>query len=154
MTQRKDVLYYNWSLSEPGEEDTCPTTQFLGSGHGTHTSGSAVGDTAPYADCAGFTSPGRNGGDGQAPGAKLVMLELGDDVAFLNTMGGTIWNIVDVAYQSGSRIHSFSLGGVWTKPGDIFARFGGAGLRRSLFPQRGSATTWLAHEWQRCRQIS
>jgi len=112
MTQRKDVLYYNWSLSEPGEEDTCPTTQFLGSGHGTHTSGSAVGDTAPYADCAGFTSPGRNGGDGQAPGAKLVMLELGDDVAFLNTMGGTIWNIVDVAYQSGSRIHSFSLGGV------------------------------------------
>jgi hypothetical protein len=112
MSQRKDVLYYNWSLSPTGEEDTCPTTVFLGSGHGTHTSGSAVGDTAPYADCASFTSPGRNGGDGQAPGAKLVMLELGDDVAFLNNLGGTIWNIVDVAYQSGSRIHSFSLGGV------------------------------------------
>jgi hypothetical protein len=112
MTQRKDVLYYNWSLSPTGEDDTCPTSVFLGSGHGTHTSGSAVGDTTPYADCSGFTSPGRNGGDGQAPGAKLVMLELGDDVAFLNTLGGTIWNIVDVAYQSGSRVHSFSLGGV------------------------------------------
>jgi hypothetical protein len=60
----------------------------------------------------GFTDPNRNGGDGQAPGAKLVMFELGDDVEYLNTLGGTVWNIADVAYRSGARIHSFSLGGV------------------------------------------
>ena len=110
--KRKDVRYYNWSGGTLGDDDTCPSTLFTGSGHGTHTSGSAVGDTAPYADCSAYTTPSRNGGDGQAPGAKLVMIELGDDIAYLNTMGGTIWNIADVAFQTGSRIHSFSLGGV------------------------------------------
>jgi hypothetical protein len=112
LTKRKDIRYYNWSGGVLGDDDTCPSTLFLGSGHGTHTSGSAVGDTSPFADCSGFTTPNRNGGDGQAPGAKLVMIELGDDFAYLNSMGGTIWNIADVAYQTGSRIHSFSLGGV------------------------------------------
>jgi hypothetical protein len=110
--QRKDIIYYNWSPTAAGEEDSCPTLFLAGSGHGTHTSGSAAGDNAPYADCSGFSSANRNGGDGQAPGARLAVLELGDGLEYLNDLGGTIWNIADVAYQSGARIHSFSFGGV------------------------------------------
>jgi len=110
--QRKDIIYYNWSPTDTGEEDTCPTVWFTGSGHGTHTSGSVAGDNVPYADCNGYSSANRNGGDGQAPGARLVMLELGDGLEYLNDLEGTIWNIADVAYRSGARIHSFSFGGV------------------------------------------
>jgi hypothetical protein len=110
--QRKDIIYYNWSGNDTGEEDTCPTVLLGGSGHGTHTSGSVAGDNSPYADCDGYTGANRNGGDGQAPGARLVMLELGDGLEYLNDLGGTIWNIADVAYRSGARIHSFSFGGV------------------------------------------
>jgi len=112
LSQRKDIIYYNWSPTPAGEEDTCPTALLSGSGHGTHTSGSVAGDNAPYADCTGYTSANRNGGDGQAPGAKMVVLELGDGLEYLNDSGGSIWNLADVAYQSGARIHSFSFGGV------------------------------------------
>jgi hypothetical protein len=132
LNRRKDILYYNWSGTPTGDDDTCPAT--LGaSGHGTHTSGSAAGDQSPYADCAGFTTPGRNGGDGQAPGAKLVIQEMGDGLEYLNNRGGTLWNLADVAYQSGVRIHSNSWGGAChdifgqciegcTIPYDSFAR--------------------------------
>ena len=130
--RRKDILYYNWSGTPTGDDDTCPA--ILGaSGHGTHTSGSIAGDTATYADCAGFTSAGRSGGDGQAPGAKLVVQEMGDGLEYLNDRGGTIWNLADVAYRSGARIHSDSWGGAChdiygscipgcTMPYDSFAR--------------------------------
>jgi hypothetical protein len=132
-TRRKDILYYNWSGGPSGEEDTCPATTTGSSGHGTHTSGSVAGDTAPYADCVGFASPGRNGGDGQAPGAKLVMQEIGDGFEYLNDLGGTMWNLTDVAFQSGARIHSNSWNGACydqlgtcfpgcTMPYDSFAR--------------------------------
>ncbi len=40
------------------------------SGHGTHTSGSIAGDQPPYADCSGFTTPGRSGGDGHGAGRQ------------------------------------------------------------------------------------
>lgn len=110
--RRKDILYYNWSGTPTGEEDTCPTSFLGGSGHGSHTSGSAAGDSPPYANCSTFSTPGRNGGDGQAPGAKLVLQELGDGLDYLNELGGTMWNLADVAYQSGARIHSVSWGGV------------------------------------------
>ncbi|HEX4823780.1 MAG TPA: S8 family serine peptidase [Candidatus Polarisedimenticolaceae bacterium] len=109
--RRKDVLYYNWSGGPTGEEDTCPATTTGTSGHGTHTSGSIAGDAAPYADCAGFTTPGRNGGDGLAPGAKLVVEEMGDGFEYLNDLGGTLWNLTDVAFTTGARIHSNSWGG-------------------------------------------
>ena len=108
--RRKDILYYNWSGTPTGDDDTCPAT-IGGSGHGTHTSGSAVGDQTPYADCAGFTTPGRSAGDGMAPGAKLVMQEMGDGLEYLNNRGGTMWNLADVAFQSGVRIHTDSWGG-------------------------------------------
>src|SRR5439155_26741740 len=81
-----------------------------------HTSGSIAGDTSSgnpptYTDCSTFASPGRNGGDGLAPGAKLVVQEMGDGLEYLNNFGGTLWNLADVAYQSGARIHSDSWGG-------------------------------------------
>ncbi len=110
-TRRKDILYYNWSGTPTGDDDTCPSILLAGSGHGTHTSGSIAGDALGYADCAGFTTPGRNGGDGLAPGAKLVIQEMGDGLEYLNNRGGTLWNLADVAYQSGARIHSDSWGG-------------------------------------------
>src|SRR2546422_3797418 len=130
--RRKDILYYNWSGTPTGDDDTCPAT-IGASGHGTHTSGSAAGDQSPFADCAGFTSPGRTGGDGLAPGAKLVIQEMGDGLEYLNNRGGTLWNLADVAYQSGVRIHSDSWGGACydqfgtcipgcTIPYDSFAR--------------------------------
>ncbi|HET9300955.1 MAG TPA: S8 family serine peptidase, partial [Candidatus Polarisedimenticolaceae bacterium] len=131
--RRKDILYYNWSGGPAGEADTCPATITGTSGHGTHTSGSLAGDNAPYADCAGFTTPNRNGGDGQAPGAKLVVQELGDGLEYLNNLGGTVWNLADVAFQTGARIQSFSWGSAChdllgncipgcTMPYDSFAR--------------------------------
>jgi hypothetical protein len=111
LTLRKDVLYYNWSGTTTGDDDTCPAT-VGGSGHGTHTSGTVAGDAPAYSDCEEFSTPGRTGGDGQAPGAKLIIQELGDGLEYLNTGGGTVWNIADVAYHSGARIHSISWGGV------------------------------------------
>ena len=108
--RRKDIIYYNWSGTPTGDDDTCPAT--LGpSGHGTHVSGSIAGDQGTYADCTTFSSPGRNGGDGLAPGAKLVVQEMGDGYEYLNYRGGTLWNLADVAYQNGARIHSNSWGG-------------------------------------------
>ncbi len=132
MNRRKDILYYNWSGTPTGDDDTCPAT-LGGSGHGTHTSGSAAGDQSPYADCASFTTPGRSGGDGLAPGAKLVLQEMGDGLEYLNNRGGTLWNLADVAFRSGVRIHSDSWGGACydifgacvpgcTIPYDSFAR--------------------------------
>ena len=84
--RRKDILYYNWSGGPAGEEDTCPPMITGSSGHGTHTSGSLAGDTAPYADCAAYASPGRNGGDGAAPGAKLIVQEMGDGFEYQNNL--------------------------------------------------------------------
>jgi hypothetical protein len=109
--QRKDLLYYNWSGTPTGDDDTCPTSFFTASGHGTHTSGSVAGDASPYADCVSHATDPRNGGDGQAPGARIVFQEIGDGFEYLNNLGGTLWNIADVAYRSGVRIHSISWGG-------------------------------------------
>jgi hypothetical protein len=135
--RRKDILYYNWSGTPTGDDDTCPALITGASGHGTHTSGSIAGDSpgnaSNYADCAGFTTPGRDGGDGLAPGAKLVIQEMGDGFEYLNDRGGTLWNLADVAYRSGARIHSDSWGGACydqlgncvpgcTLPYDSFAR--------------------------------
>lgn len=107
--RRKDVMYYNWSGTANGDDLACSSV--TGGGHGTHTSGSIAADNSPYANCSTFASAGRNGGDGEAPGAKLVIQEMGDGLEYLNTFGGTVWNLSDVAYQSGARIHANSWGG-------------------------------------------
>jgi hypothetical protein len=114
--RRKDILYYNWSGGPTGEEDTCPFSTTGTSGHGTHTSGSIAGDSEPHANCATFADDGRNGGDGMAPGAKLVVQEMGDGFEYLNSLGGTMWNLADVAFQTGARIHSNSWGGACYDP--------------------------------------
>ena len=68
-----------------------------------------------------------------APGAKLVFQEIGDGFEYLNDRGGTLWNLADVAFQNGARIHSNSWGGACydqlgtcvpgcTMPYDSFAR--------------------------------
>jgi hypothetical protein len=136
--RRKDILYYNWSGTTTGDDDTCPAT-FGGSGHGTHTSGSAAGDRSPYADCGGFTSPSRNAGDGQAPGAKLVMQEMGDGLEYLNSFGGTLWNLADVAYQTGARIASFSWGGGCQ---DLFGCVPGCELAYDSFARDADLAMW------------
>jgi hypothetical protein len=110
LDRRKDILYYNWS-GQPylGDDDTCPAT-LLGSGHGTHVSGSVAGDRSPYADCVGFTTASQDTGDGQATGAKIVVQEMGDLLEYLNYGEGTVWNLADVAHQNGVRIHNNSWG--------------------------------------------
>jgi hypothetical protein len=111
LSQRKDILYYNWSPGSPdGDDGAC--SALTGEGHGTHTSGSAAGDAPPFADCTTFLTAGKNGGDGQAPGAKLVIQEMGDGYQYVASEGGTVWNLADVAHQSGANIHSISWGGV------------------------------------------
>ncbi len=58
---------------------------------------------------------------------------MGDGLEYLNKRGGTVWNLADVAYQNGARIHSNSWGGAChdlfgqcipgcTMPYDSFAR--------------------------------
>jgi len=132
VARRKDVRYYNWSGTALGDDDTCSAT-IGASGHGTHTSGTIAGDMAPYVDCVGYTSAGRNGGDGVAPGGKLVVQEMGDGLEYLNALGGTLWNLADVAWQTGARVHSNSWGAAChdlfgscipgcTMPYDSFAR--------------------------------
>ncbi|HKY30901.1 MAG TPA: S8 family serine peptidase [Candidatus Polarisedimenticolia bacterium] len=136
--RRKDILYYNWSGTPAGDDDTCPAT--LGaSGHGTHTSGSAAGDRSPFADCAGFTTPARTSGDGQAPGAKLVMMEMGDGLEYLNNLGGTLWNLADVAYQTGARIQSHSWGGGCA---DLFGCVPGCELTYDSFARDADLAMW------------
>jgi hypothetical protein len=111
LDRRKDILYYNWSGGTTGDDDFCPSLLLGAAGHGTHTSGTAAGDGTPYADCVTHADAGINGGDGHAPGAKLVIIEMGDTLAYLTTFGGTIYNLADVAFQSGAEIHSLSFGG-------------------------------------------
>ena len=36
---------------------------------------------------------------------------MGDGLEYLNERGGTLWNLTDVAFQNGARIHSNSWGG-------------------------------------------
>ncbi len=107
---RKIRHYYKWSgAGSPLGDQTCTTPPSFG--HGTHVAGSAVGhDPAGLLDCA---VPGVPGGqsnrDGTAPGARLVMQEMGETFQYINA-GGHIYHAVEIAHASAARVHNNSWG--------------------------------------------
>jgi len=96
--QRKFLEYYDmWS----GD-----STLGCGSGsqHGTHVTGTATGNCSLNAEgIATQTNPGNSDGDqdGMAPGAKLIVQDLGQDsLGYLNADGGTIGHLYRVAFDN------------------------------------------------------
>lgn len=77
--------------------------------HGTHTSGSAVGDslTTPSSP----TDPGVDTGDGMAPNAQLLFQDVGDDASGCLTGLSDLEAMFLQALTGGARIHSNSWGG-------------------------------------------
>ncbi|MBL8298650.1 MAG: S8 family serine peptidase [Rhodanobacteraceae bacterium] len=102
---RKVIAYYKWSNRQgslPGDDG----------GHGTHVAGSILGQNpAAPVDCSNFTTPGGNTDlDGTAPGAKLVMQEMGNSLFYLNSQNGNPYHAAKAAYDNGARLHSNSWG--------------------------------------------
>ena len=85
------------------------TTEWDTHGHGTHVSGTALGDN-------GVTPGGRDATDGMAPGAKLVIQDGGfatDDCGDLPGIGCPVVDLNPIfqqTYSQGARIHSNSYG--------------------------------------------
>jgi hypothetical protein len=111
-SQRKVALYYKWSSSGDalGDAACSPGT---GAGHGTHVGGSIAGDApGSYADCASLSTSGDSGDmDGTAPGAWIIHQEMGENLDYINSLGGTVYHSLVTAHASGARIHSNSWGG-------------------------------------------
>lgn len=77
--------------------------------HGTHTSGSVVGDN--FMNLASEGSIGHDTGDGMAPMAKLYFQDAGDDTSgCLTGLANDYEEIFRQAYDAGVRIHSNSWG--------------------------------------------
>jgi hypothetical protein len=82
--------------------------------HGTHVAGSVAGDN--FATLADGSDPGHDSGDGMAPGAKLIMQDIGGPNMW-SSCGLTINNFsgaLNQSYDSGSRIHTNSWGSIST----------------------------------------
>lgn len=77
--------------------------------HGTHTSGTIVGDN--YANLSSKTNIGHDTADGMAPMAKLYFQDAGDDVSgCLAGLANDYSLIFKQSYDAGARIHSNSWG--------------------------------------------
>ncbi len=77
--------------------------------HGTHTSGTVVGDN--LANPSSPSSPGIDVGDGMAPNAQLLFQDIGNDTTGCLTGLGDIAGMFQQAVNGGARIHSDSWGG-------------------------------------------
>ena len=77
--------------------------------HGTHTSGSAVGDSDAHPSTP--SDPGVDIGDGMAPNAQLLFQDGGNDLTGCLTGLGDIYNMLLQALRGGARLHSNSWGG-------------------------------------------
>lgn len=110
-SQRVTSIYYKWSGSRNALGDAAcnPAT---GAGHGTHVAATAVGNTVDNPiRCDAQEWSGEPGDfDGAAPGARLVAQEMGEDLAYVNTLGGSLSHAVEIAYLNGARIHNNSWG--------------------------------------------
>lgn len=76
--------------------------------HGTHTSGTGVGDSD--ATPSSPSSPGVDVGDGMAPNAQLLFQDAGDDGSGCLTGLGDVYATLLQALRGGARIHSDSWG--------------------------------------------
>lgn len=77
--------------------------------HGTHTSGTAVGDN--FATPSSASSPGVDAGDGMAPNAQLLFQDVGNDETGCLSGLGDLEAMFAQAADAGARIHSNSWGG-------------------------------------------
>lgn len=77
--------------------------------HGTHTSGTAVGDN--FANPSSPTDPGVDVGDGMAPNAQLLFQDAGNDPTGCLAGLGDFFNTLLQASRGGARVHSNSWGG-------------------------------------------
>ncbi len=98
---RKVVAYY----LEPGADAYDHNAAWY---HGTHVSGSVLGDN--YANLSSPSVHGHDSGDGMAPNAKLIMQDVGDSGGGLSGLAGDLTNMFQQAYDAGARIHSDSWG--------------------------------------------
>jgi hypothetical protein len=79
--------------------------------HGTHTSGSAVGDSS--ANASGGVDPGHDHGDGMAPGARLVFEDISgpvDSVCNTSIVVDSVGELLEQEYGAGARISTNSWG--------------------------------------------
>jgi hypothetical protein len=79
--------------------------------HGTHTSGSAVGDDLDH--LASGVNPGHDHGDGMAPGAKLIFEDISGSVTSscsTTIVVDSIYDLFEQEYKAGARISTNSFG--------------------------------------------